>query len=446
MPKVDVDINVASREEIEGLLADFGLVQAPAVTAVDDPLSPLSMLPLQPATGGQDPAGVTTAVALDADMPLSPTSMLPLQPALVARQDTLKEFRKCYGGFSGSNYACTLSSGKRLLLKCTNDQPKADVEAQVGALLFLKLAPTAPSTCYPWPLAGKQPRSANASDYVSMRTGSPSIVLDFLAGAPADKVLQAGGAPIVQALFAGAGAALAKLHNVPLPGDAELAAVGMRDAGGPGRYPGRDPAAACFVGRQQEFVGEFAADARLTGHPFPPLHAAQVPELVETMQADVPRGFLHGDPFLDNLLAEEGTGDVVGWIDWEDVAVGPLLFDVGCAIIGCCYRSMEGEDNQLDMTRLTAFLNAYNAVRPLSATERELLLPFMRLALLCNATWRFRNFNVVHAGPETAGARDSYKELADRIEALLDAPGNVVVAAVQSLVAGLDAGGSQRPL
>eukprot|EP01043_Picozoa_sp_COSAG02_P067701 COSAG02_NODE_10971_length_1821_cov_1.216028_3_plen_99_part_00 len=75
------------------------------------------------------------------------------------------------------------------------------------------------------------------------------------------------------------------------------------------------------------------------------------------MKADVPRGLLHGDPFLDNLLAKD-DGEVVGWIDCEDVAIGPLMFDVGCAIIGCCYRSMEGEDNLLNTSRLTAFLGA----------------------------------------------------------------------------------------
>ena len=53
------------------------------------------------------------------------------------------------------------------------------------------------------------------------------------------------------------------------------------------------------------------------------------------------------------------TGEVVGWVDWEDVAIGPLMFDVGCAIIGCCYRSQEGEDNLLDTDRLAAFLGAY---------------------------------------------------------------------------------------
>ena len=78
MPKASVDITTASREEIEALLAEFGL-------------------------GGQ-----------------------------------LDSYQKCYGGFSGSNYACVLADGRKLLLKCTNDQPREDVAAQVAALLFLK--------------------------------------------------------------------------------------------------------------------------------------------------------------------------------------------------------------------------------------------------------------------------------------------------------------------
>ena len=58
----------------------------------------------------------------------------------------------------------------------------------------------------------------------------------------------------------------------------------------------------------------------------------------------------------------------------------------GCCIIGCCYRSMEGEDNALDIPRLRALLSAYCAQRPLTAAERELVVPFMRLTLLCNAS------------------------------------------------------------
>lgn len=62
-------------------------------------------------------------------------------------------------------------------------------------------------------------------------------------------------------------------------------------------------------------------DSVVKGHPFTTLHAEQVPALAAAMQVDVPRGMIHGDPFLDNLLAKD-SGEVVGWVDWEDVAVG----------------------------------------------------------------------------------------------------------------------------
>jgi hypothetical protein len=187
----------------------------------------------------------------------------------------LASFEKCYGGFSGSNYACVLADGRKLLLKCTNDQPQEDVAAQVAALLFLKRAPSAPPTCYPWPLAGGE-----GAGYLTMSTGSPTIILDFLDGGAADKALLRGGAAITERLFHGAGSALAKLHSVPLGSNAEMAATGIRDAGGPGRYPGKDPASCCFVGNQHKLVESFAREETIVGHPFLPLHAEQVPPLI----------------------------------------------------------------------------------------------------------------------------------------------------------------------
>lgn len=111
---------------------------------------------------------------------------------------------------------------------------------------------------------------------------------------------------------------------------------------------------------------------------------------------------------------------------------GPLLFDVGASVIGCCYRSGKDEDNGLDLERVKTFLSAYNAVRSLTPIERAHVVPFMRVALLCNATWRFRNFNIVH--PEVEEARDAYKELADRLEDLRGSAEFSVAADVQAIV------------
>eukprot|EP00966_Prymnesium_polylepis_P270120 6240130-Prymnesium_polylepis.1 len=38
-------------------------------------------------------------------------------------------------------------------------------------------------------------------------------------------------------------------------------------------------------------------------------------------------GILHGDPFLDNILCDGATGAVSGFVDLEDVTLGPCLFD-----------------------------------------------------------------------------------------------------------------------
>lgn len=56
---------------------------------------------------------------------------------------------------------------------------------------------------------------------------SPSIVLDFLEGSPADKVMVGGDLAVQERVVNGAGAALAGLHAVPMPDEAEITAAGI---------------------------------------------------------------------------------------------------------------------------------------------------------------------------------------------------------------------------
>ena len=51
---------------------------------------------------------------------------------------------------------------------------------------------------------------------------------------------------------------------------------------------------------------------------------------------ELAKGLLHGDPFLDNIVVDQ-RGVVAGIVDWEDAAQGPLIMDLACAAIGCCY-------------------------------------------------------------------------------------------------------------
>ena len=95
------------------------------------------------------------------------------------------------------------------------------------------------------------------------------------------------------------------------------------------------------------------------------------------------------------------AGQFVGWVDWEDASTGPLLFDLACMCIGCCFRS---EDNALDLDRLRAILEGYSSKRAITPSEVRRFIPFMRLTLLCNCEWRFRNFNIDH--PEMEDNKD----------------------------------------
>ena len=70
-------------------------------------------------------------------------------------------------------------------------------------------------------------------------------------------------------------------------------------------------------------------------------------------------------------------------------------------------------------------MEGYSSERNLPQIEINHFVPFMRLALLCNCSWRFVKFNVPTIGKEEDDefpeeAKDSYVELQNRIKYLHD--------------------------
>ena len=112
------------------------------------------------------------------------------------------------------------------------------------------------------------------------------------------------------------------------------------------------------------------------------------PSLNETL----PSGIIHSDLFPDNTLFEGNRLKAV--IDFEEYAIGPLLFDVAMAINGFCFKN-----NQLNGKWLDAFLKAYNQKRPLTPQEEKLLPVYIRWAALAMASWHLR-FHLIHR-PDT---------------------------------------------
>ena len=302
----------------------------------------------------------------------------------------------CAEASSSARSAVTETTHMEVLLKCCNEQPAEEAAEQAAALDMLAQHGGIPAPrCF---------TRAAGTGYVSelLGEGRPTLCMTLLPGSNADTVARSNDGQLELTVIRGVGGGLGALHNVPCPPPGQLRHC-MHSRG------------CCMVGQQREAQAAMVANEYTVAHPFTSFHAAALPALEATMnKPGLPAGILHGDPFLDNMLADPTTGKLTGIIDWEDVAVGPLLFDIACCVAGCCYAP----DNSLDSDRIKALLEGYVEKRNLTITSNECQLfpEFVRVALLCNAAWRFQNFHIHHR--EAIQARDSYRELQDRIEAL----------------------------
>jgi homoserine kinase type II len=97
--------------------------------------------------------------------------------------------------------------------------------------------------------------------------------------------------------------------------------------------------------------------------------------------ADLPRGAVHGDLFRDNVMFDAAPdGDRLGgFFDFYFAGVDALLFDVGVCLNDWCIAL---ESGRLAEDRALAFVQAYDAVRPLNGAELRLLPALMRGAAL----------------------------------------------------------------
>ncbi len=97
--------------------------------------------------------------------------------------------------------------------------------------------------------------------------------------------------------------------------------------------------------------------------------------------AALPRGPVHADLFRDNVMFETvaGAPRLTGCFDFYFAGVDSWLFDIGVCLNDWCIDLASGAH---DAQRARSFMQAYSAVRPLQATERELLPAMARAAAL----------------------------------------------------------------
>jgi Ser/Thr protein kinase RdoA (MazF antagonist) len=74
----------------------------------------------------------------------------------------------------------------------------------------------------------------------------------------------------------------------------------------------------------------------------------------------LPLRILHGDPKLSNLLFERNTESLLGWIDWDTVQAGWLLFDYGELVRS---YACSAQEDSIDLEHVSIDLNRLQAIQ-----------------------------------------------------------------------------------
>lgn len=295
------------------------------------------------------------------------TSVSPTELAHIVAQyriGTSLKLEEMPGGFGNSNFKLTTTDGEFLLKICDE---KDSVELNMQITLLEHLRQHAYPTAYPILTMDQKP--------LIHETFGSVMLYPFLQGEeplPSPNIL------------AQLGEALAKLHRIPPIAGLLPFAMG--------------------ISQMRPFLQE-VEDTEFATHPFVALLKSQLEEIEPSLNASLPMGLLHGDLFLDNTLFD--GEDMVAILDFEEGCYDTLLIDVGMTIIGCCYTS----DHRLNLEAVRRFLDAYNAVRPLTENEWKHLDCFVHYAALSIAFWRFRQFNIRRPDARRA---NTYQEMITR--------------------------------
>jgi len=124
-----------------------------------------------------------------------------------------------------------------------------------------------------------------------------------------------------------------------------------------------------------------------------------------------PRGLVHGDLFVDNVLWLGGR--VAAVLDWEMSCVDPFAYDLGVALNAWCWVDGFRRD------RAHALLEGYRARRRPEPETIEAVYPYARYAALRFTASRIHAFHGTPLGADRLAWKD-WRRYRDRLAALRD--------------------------
>ncbi|KAL3782162.1 hypothetical protein HJC23_004525 [Cyclotella cryptica] len=349
----------------------------------------------------------------------------------------IRSSKQLFGGYSGGSYLIELDTApdgtaSRYVLKVSNGYTYDNAEFMCRTASYLQSVGYR-DCCLPIPKMTTEKQSPHTKDpyvYVSQRepSGIPAFLLNYVQGEQADKIMR-DRPELAPNVMRGIGGGLGRMH-------ASSAGIDRATANALGLRWYETDGGCCDVEDhvRDTILNKIMSDSDAREHEFLSFYQRELTSLKREMQlgkdCQLAIGITHGDPFADNILSNPESGELSAFIDIEDVCVGPLLFDLACCAIGCCFtgkydRDIHGHGGKykqvIDFSLLSALLDGYCTERKLPTVEVEHLVAYMRLALLCNCCWRFVKFNITMKEKDIPqAAKSSYLELQQRIEYLQD--------------------------
>ncbi len=153
---------------------------------------------------------------------------------------------------------------------------------------------------------------------------------------------------------------------------------------------------------QQTFGSLFA---RGDGEPFVRWLKAKDAFIRENLNADLPRSFIHGDVFYDNVILSE---DGIILTDFEEACYYYRIFDLAMAVVGMC-----APGGIILLPKVRALLVGYQAVQSLASNEKAALRAFVVYAATAAAFWRYRQYHVVFPDKSMKNHHKAMKMIAD---------------------------------